>query len=740
MPPSRNRTRSTTYGRWLLALSAVCLFASATLVGTAGSQTVPPRTATITPNSDLGLQVVTVAWAGFRKTKVATTAHRVVLLQCKAGAVLLGDCYLQSRVAGSPVGNEVGYTEPTIVYGQTSIEGTGSTLFEVRPGRNLPELNCGAEQACELVVLDRTDLGAGFTPSTPLPAGRAIVPLDFAPQPASCVSATPDVRVIGEESARHGLYEWAVQTCLGDEDLLVDYTQSSGPGGQKSFFDASADIGVTSQPVPTADIAGARTFAYAPLDATATVVVFRAFDNVTGTPIERMNLSPRLVARLISSSANYNSVPKGPGSYFGNENIFHDPEFRALNPGTTHWPTFGAWTPYVRSERHDDAQLLTAWMANDTDARAFLSGQDRCGRPMNDFWAADASVPVAAAIDSYPTDKFDNRSANPSATGFRPVQGTETMTRRLFNGIVNAGAVDFVTGVVSDVTVNWEEGSYASFGVTDLGTALAYRLPIAGLVPARTGTTPTITACGPVPGVDLAQTATRTGDPLANPVAVTEATLDSAYDKLLADPGKGPAAAFAAATSVAGAYPLARVDYGLVPTKGLTAKKTTDVAAFLDYVADGGQDDLPLGLPVLPDRFVTQTKAAAAAVRAQTGSTPNPPPEPPAVTPPVTPFDPGTFNSDTGFQAAPTVGSPVTDQTRPTTAPDDEIVGAAILPVTFASVTPGGGKGSLLLPALLVVAFLAMAAGLILVDAPAKVMRRLGRSRGQGAGPTADPA
>src|SRR5450755_3925357 len=44
------------------------------------------RTLTVTPNTDLGNQVVTVHWTGF------STAFGVIVQQCKANPVSLADC------------------------------------------------------------------------------------------------------------------------------------------------------------------------------------------------------------------------------------------------------------------------------------------------------------------------------------------------------------------------------------------------------------------------------------------------------------------------------------------------------------------------------------------------------------------------------------------------------------------------------------------------------------------------
>ena len=72
----------------------------------------------------------------------------------------------------------------------------------------------------------------------------------------------------------------------------------------------------------------------------------------------------------------------------------------------------------------------------------------------------------------------------------------------------------------------------------------------------------------------------------------------------------------------AGAYPLVKVDYAMVPTSGLTTAKADDIAAFLQFTCGrrpGPESLLPPGYLPLPADLRAQTTAARTAVLAAAG-------------------------------------------------------------------------------------------------------------------------
>jgi hypothetical protein len=331
------------------------------------------------------------------------------------------------------------------------------------------------------------------------------------------------------------------------------------------------------------------------VDANAVVVAFNARDAVTGQPITHMNLSPRLVAMIVADGADSASVPEN--------SLNNDAEFRALNPGVN-WPVQWYW-PFLRSENNDDTVLVTNWLKTDHDANTFLAGNDPCGRQPEKFWKG--------VQDQYPTDRF--ASLDPSLTGYGyfPRLGTYANASRLAHRIINVAPDP--QGGTRDGPANPALGM---FGILDLGTATAFGLPVANLSPA--------VATSNLTGTGIGCTLAAGG---ATPVPADGAGLTAAYSLLAPDPLAAGANPFAAQTTT-GAYPLAKMDYAIAPTTGVTdASHAAQIAQVLSWAATDGQEasNRPIGYPALPDSFRAQTAGLAEAVKNQTGET-SPPPVP----------------------------------------------------------------------------------------------------------------
>jgi ABC-type phosphate transport system substrate-binding protein len=560
------RSRARAIVAIFVALAAITVVAHARPARAAGT-----RAATVTPNSGLEDQVVTVSWSGFTPTATDGSGNNSVsVYQCIGDPHSLNDCFNDIRPSSG--GTDVNGTATNI--GNTNPDGTGSTPLEVRPASYLPQLNCTAAAACSIVVFENDGSTSDTFDST-----AVIVPIMFAKSPSDCPRvAAPDVTTEGSASTAHALYTWSAQMCTGAKPLALDYTETASPAGRRDFLNGAIDVGLTSMRTTSADPPPTRSYLYAPIDVTAVAVAYNIIDPITGQPITDMKLTPRLVAMMIAGD----QFGGGPGT-----TLFSDPEFLQLNPdcsepgppaGCHNWSSiFTSLDPLLRAEPNADAYILTNWLQQDANAHKFLYGQDPVAA-VDQFWKEPPDI--------YPTDTFgvqDRSLVGP----YNPRTGTLVNIRRLFNfqppGDTNSFSILH----------------YGYLGVTDLGSAFKFGLPVASIVPDNGGTAA---------------------------VPADQTSLAAGYNAMVKQTGAGGTTLMPNSSATGGAYPLVKVDYAMVPTSGIDKTKAAHIAQFLDYAATTGQEGANLwkGYLPLPAALRAQTLSAAAAVVA--GAKDSPPP------------------------------------------------------------------------------------------------------------------
>ena len=411
--------------------------------GSSGSGT-GGRTVAVSIGEQLGNEVVTVSWTGFRPT-LPNGLYRVLIVQCKSNPASMADCYTSTAYPDIANG--------TVVNTVTGSDGTGSARFEVRPASRLPLLNCSATNACSIMAYEND--GQAIPPGG-LPAANAIVPITFAPSQADCPRVTDfDVRVDGSSSASSLFYSWAARLCTGDNAVVLDFTENSSTTGRENFLNGLTDMGITALPASDEELAahtGHREFNYVPLDVTAMVIAYNFTDPFTGQLLDNVVLSPRLVARIITDTSL--------------ETFFQDRELLRLNPGVR-FPTGTLSRPLIRAERNAGATILTQWFSNDPDARSFLAANDPYRVPVNSDYLGY----------TYPQDRFETVSPDPA---YLPRQGQTTIALRTFYGVTPTGTAR------EDTSVN------GVLGVVDLPTARRFGLKIAKIaMPDGTSVGPT---------------------------------------------------------------------------------------------------------------------------------------------------------------------------------------------------------------------------------------------------------
>ncbi|GAB2741022.1 hypothetical protein [Kitasatospora kifunensis] len=671
----------------------------------------------------------------------STVRYPVRVYECRGSNPQITDCYGSTLYGGDPAKGfqqpqrPAGTITPDLptnmVITVTGADGSGSADIETWTADQSPTLGCDATHPCSIVVEpeyggdsrgltaflahDKTgalhcdvhtydtvsglDLATDSTLTTPnyvtrnetgegcAWSARTVVPLSFAPTASSCKAATSDFATAGLPMAERALQQWRAGACLASSPLNVGYTAQGEPQARQAFLGGGgAEVALTSRP-DTGD--APRPYVYTPLANSAISVVFTVDDPVTGRQIPQMRLNPRLLAKELTQS--YTQLVQGsptPASVAGNPScIFEDPEFLALNPPSliapAQWPkcvpNMATSLPIVVGNSTDLIHQLTAWIAGDPAAAAFLQGQpDEWGMHVDPYYERPA-------FSGYPVDLLIPQDS--TGTGGVLSDGEPNKQKQYEWSPVISGLTDAVRDVLtfkptcSDWNVSqgnqhakcdsMKRGQRELIGIIDSADAEADSLPEAQLLNAQ-GSFVT-------PSIGSMQ------------AAVNDMPVDlKTYTQQL--PYGVPGTAY---TKDSNAYPLTMVQYAMAPTAGLSAAKATAVSQFLQQVTDfgGGQlygrDPGKLG-PGYTDLTQSQEEFAQEAVQhvaAQDSTLPGnqvAPTTPPATPPPTTP----PTNTPT-TAGSPNATAPVGNQ-GPPPAP----VSADQPNAPSGTDNPGGGTGS----------------------------------------------
>jgi ABC-type phosphate transport system substrate-binding protein len=248
------------------------------------------------------------------------------------------------------------------------------------------------------------------------------------------------------------------------------------------------------------------------------------------------------------------------------ETFFQDRELLRLNPGVR-FPTSVLARPNIRAERNADTRIVTSWFSSDATAQRFLAGNK------NDPFRIEVTPEYIGY--SYPQDLFESVSQD---SEYLPRQGQRNVALRLFYGVKPTGTLrenTSTTGVV---------------GVMDLPTARRFGLKIAKIVN---------------PNGTVVE---ATDEAILKGVADMDISADGVY---IPDP----------TPEDMNAYPLAKVEYALVPKTFPTQTKLDKVLRLLNYGLNEGQTSLPSGYVALPEALKTSGISAIANVAIPTTTT-----------------------------------------------------------------------------------------------------------------------
>ena len=377
------------------------------------------------------------------------------------------------------------FTTNEIPWVGSSDSGEGSTKFEVQTSMQTPALGCGEAytdvgvtkgKSCWLVVLPRgiADNGEPHVTKSGLFwdawQHHIAFKLNFRPVGVRCEIGSAERVLAGSELANQAISSWQPQLCLGKSGSAFVVSNQYEPDALDSASSNTASaLALTSSPLDAA----ADPMVYAPIVVTGLSVSF-AIDrsvNQLGTvpkailasdrlPITSMNLTPRLVAKLLTASyiealppeadltyiGYKNPIDPGPNAY----NLTRDPEFLAINDMDWQFQNIHAASVadlLLPNGRTDAIYTLWQYVMSDRAAVDFMNGNpDPWGMKVNPWYCLDPKINPTGSALTLP--RFDLPKSD-------PVERPDTTKTDLSHG---TGALNLVTWrpYISD----FETGAY----------------------------------------------------------------------------------------------------------------------------------------------------------------------------------------------------------------------------------------------------------------------------------------
>ncbi|NHC47228.1 hypothetical protein [Motilibacter aurantiacus] len=542
-------------------------------------------------------------------------------------------------------------TTTEVPQARTSADGTGRVAFEMQTGREASGLRCGSawlnrttgrvepSRPCWLVVVPRGKyetngngprvLGAHALTSSPLSTTnweqRIVFPLSFTPSESACAIDRASRAVVGQEQPVDAVTRWQPALCA-DGGPTFTYSQVNDTVARRKLTTPTPDLVLTSRGVNPATVPTSRPVVYAPVALSGLTIAFNverqpkctgctdagsvAARRLTGTRVDKLVLSPRLVAKLLTQSYQA-AVPSGMGrelEYLAKNplNLGADKDFIALNP-EFQYLRLDSFHALTTAGVTDAAGTLWRWILSDPEAKAFIDGQpDPWGMTVNRNYRGLSATDSFPRSDQTCAPKEDPQPplcaldyagyANDFHDAGRSASRGDLLTRATWNA--NGNPPSYTKDPPQ------RAGVRAVLAITDVPTAIRYSLGMATL-----------------------------RDSAGNEVAPTTASLLAGYAAMV--PSEVPQVLQAdpeTLQAIPAAYPLTTVTYAATAPAALTADQRRDYAAFLEYAAGPGQIEgfrpgtLPQGYAPLPAALRSQTEAVVAALRNYVAPSPSPSP------------------------------------------------------------------------------------------------------------------
>ncbi|MEU1299549.1 hypothetical protein [Streptomyces shenzhenensis] len=537
-------------------------------------------------------------------------------------------------------------TTNEVPYARTGPDGTGEVYFEAQTGLEAPGLGCGevpegdsgatAGRKCWLVVVPRgesevdgtsyTAQASGMLQSSPLSASnwqhRLVVPLGFEPMGSFCPIGSAERSTLGNEMVAEAVTRWQPTLCQSANKTIYGYAQVTDDTARAKLISGQPGLVFLGRPATGDQVPSGKRPVYAPVALSGLTIGFfiesqsgfsapdavRARD---GVRLTSLNLTPRLVAKLLTESyqdGNSRFAKSTEGNPF---NLARDPEFLKHNPGYQDLDFGGALGDVLVPEAlSDSAWQLWNWVKSDPAAREFLSGTpDNQGSYGNSAFAGmkvnpnyramelpraefPKSDPYCQQFTDHPDSPLCIQDKHPYATDLHAA------ARSAARGDTLARSTWDATTIPPGYKKNPPQaaGKRAVLALTDTATAARY-----GLVTAR-----------------LQNAAGRFVAPGTAGLLAAQAAMKPSGAGGVVEPDP--------TTKSAAAYPLTLLTYAATVPEDLTKQEGRDYAALLRYAVGAGQrpgvaaGTLPEGYAALPGSVRAATRAAADAIAARAGT------------------------------------------------------------------------------------------------------------------------
>ena len=543
---------------------------------------------------------------------------------------------------------------PAEVAAFSSEDGSGAMDFEVRSDVENASLGCSRRVACAIVVIPILGVScvdadvecrrngtflpgsSNFDGAEPHPAvsprfwwsesnwrNRITIPISFGLPPDVCevLDSRAPVGFFGSELLSQAALQWAPAYCLDEDRFKFQHNRMPDDAGFSLMSTGGAVAALVSG---LQKLRGEDPVGFAPTAVSGFGIGYVIDRPGNAGEYDRLRLNGRLLAKLLTQSYPASVLGLGhPGLEQNPLSINLDPEFKKLNPGLDDKDREAAATVLSLSNSSDVIGSLTAYIASDPAAMAFIGGQpDPWGMKVNPSYE-DIEVPRREwpMLDDFKPEALPGtcRHANNAVPYLSQVAAPVTSLRTIAEALIDAWPNVQTTcegplagGVFKTGRVDRQPfGQRFMMGVVSLGDAARFGLRTAALE------TRPKTYFGPDQGS------------LARGIALAEQK--EKYEPFLLDQSD--------VRKDGRAYPGTMVVYTAARLRGMAKPDAKVVASFVRISTNEGQvpgranGHLPEGfLPIretgVTAKLHTSATEVAAAIEAQEGLGPEPTQEP----------------------------------------------------------------------------------------------------------------
>ena len=508
----------------------------------------------------------------------------------------------------------------------SDLEGNGAVKFEVRSAVENESLGCSDTVACSVVVIpiqglsctdeDRECQKSGrFESGASNFAGegvdvsvspqlwwaesnwrnRFVIPVEFGLPPDACdvLDSRAPTGFYGSELMAQAALQWSPAYCLRKDRFKFQHNKMAD---EAAFALMESGGGVAALVSGAHKQRGEDPVGYAPTAVTGFAIGYVIDRPDNAGELTDLRLTPRLLAKLLTQS--YVGSERGaghPGMTANPASINLDPEFQALNPGLDAVPREAAATLLSLSEGSDVLETLTAYIAQDKDAAAFVAGKpDPWGMVVNPSYEK-IKLPRSEwpLLDSYvPPSNQECYQQNPSPY-FTQLAAPVTSMRKIAEAVLDSWPNVQTKCDRATTSDPWRigridrQGVGARFmlGVVSLGDARRFGLREAALATSK-GQYVRPTTAAMARAISVATKPKEDGQPFGLDVADVVASRSG--------------------------YPGTMVVYTAARTSGLEEGEAAEVAEFIEIATSEGQRP-GAGNGELPDGYLPLAKSGPTA-------------------------------------------------------------------------------------------------------------------------------